>query len=240
MKNTLPGPGEQAIQLISESYKLNKLDIGEDAHLSKKGLNSDIESYDVPGLGHLCIIKTKIVLGLMKMETVVLSTTDKDLPLLTIDQIHGFGKDIQLIELYDDQISFSPDSLLDAFQKIRDRDSMIPDFSKNEDHWYDYILYPCSYAKIGKKVSKRLSRAAHDGIRVYLSRGVSAPACDPAEKKAKVREFADNLIKNGGPAVDTVTKMFGPDTAKRLILQHMYAVENCQERSDFHSYCSYQ
>ena len=40
-----------------------------------------------------------------------------------------------------------------------------------------------------------------------------------------MREFAVNLYNNGGPAVDQIKKLFGEETAKRLILRHMYGVD---------------
>ncbi len=51
-----------------------------------------------------------------------------------------------------------------------------------------------------------------------------APACSEKEKGEKVRAFAETLVEKGGPAVDTVTKLFGAETARRLILGHMYGV----------------
>ena len=45
-----------------------------------------------------------------------------------------------------------------------------------------------------------------------------------AIERAKVQAFAERLFAEGGPAVDQVTKLFGEQTAKRLILQHMYGV----------------
>ena len=46
-----------------------------------------------------------------------------------------------------------------------------------------------------------------------------------AAKKEKVAAFAETLFSQGGPAVDTIVKLFGRETAERLILHHMYGVE---------------
>ena len=151
----------QALSALTRSFKLHKVDLGQDAHLKKSGMAFDTAAGEIEGIGHLCIMKMKGLLGLMKMETVVLAVSDKDVPLYNVDWIAAFGKEMQIMELYDNQISFQPDSLLQAFQKIKDRDAQLPDKTSDEEHWYDDILYPCSYAKKGdKKTKNRLYRAA--------------------------------------------------------------------------------
>ena len=67
-----------------------------------------------------------------------------------------------------------------------------------------------------------MSSAAQDYLTVYTELLAEAPSCDSAEKAAKVQAFAERLFEEGGPAVDQVTKLFGEQTARRLILQHMY------------------
>ena len=226
MKKKTPGFGEYTLQLLTKNYTVTPCDLGSDAKLSKKGFHFETEAYDVSGLGHLCIMKMKGLAGLMRMETVVLAVTDKDVPLYNVDWIGAMGRETQIMELYNDQISFQPDSLLQAFQKIKDRDAEITDYTSDEAHWYDDILYPCSYAKKGKKVSARLHRAARDCTRVFLARAAQAPSCDPEVKKEKVRSFAETLYSEGGPAVDMLTQLFGEETAKRVILGHMYGLKD--------------
>jgi len=207
---------------LSRTFTLKQLDLGADARLSKKGFTFETESYDVVDLGHLCIMRMKAMLGLMRMETVVLSVTHKDVPLINLDYVKAAGKETQIVELYDTQISSDPEELLNAFQQIRDRDADLADYTSGSAHWYDNILYPCSYHKTGKGVSDRLAAAARDCAGKYISLLASAPDCDHAEKQGKTRAFAEQLFANGGPAVDQVTKLFGRDTAERLILRHMY------------------
>ena len=48
----------------------------------------------------------------------------------------------------------------------------------------------------------------------------------PQAKQAKNRAFAERLFAEGGPAVDQVTKLFGTETARRLILRYMYGVRS--------------
>ena len=209
---------------LSRTYSLNQLDLGADARLAKKGFTFETESYEIAELGHLCIMRMKAMLGLMRMETVVLSVTHRDAPLINLDYVKAAGKETQIVELYKTQITAEAEELQEAFRKIRDRDADLADYTSAGKHWYDDILYPCSYHKTGKGVSDRLAGTARDCAGTYLSLLSSAPACDPAEKQDKVRTFAETLLKSGGPAVDQMTKLFGHDTAERMILRHMYGV----------------
>lgn len=217
--------GELARSVLGQGWTLVREDLGEDAHLQKNGMAFDTETYSLPGLGHLCILRMNAFLGLMRMETAVLSATERDLPLLNLDWVSAAGKETQIAELYDVQLQPLGEETLSVFQALKDRDGDLPE-PKAAEHWYDAILYPCSYHKAGRGLSRRFNSAAEDYLRAFVSLSGDAPVCDPAEKAAKVRAFAETLLEKGGPAVDMVTKLFGPDTAKRLILGHMYGVKD--------------
>lgn len=81
-----------------------------------------------------------------------------------------------------------------------------------------------SYLKTGRNVSGRLSQAAADYISIFEAQLHDAETCDREAKTAKVREFTDTLISDGGVAVNQMTKLFGRETAERVIRRHMYGV----------------
>lgn len=216
--------GELVCRLLKSKYALQKEDIGADAHLAKSGFVFDTESYAVEGLGHLCVMRMKAMLGLMKMETVVLSSEGKDVPLFNLDYVSVLGKETQIAELYDTQLQPWPENAQSAFQALKARDADLPEPAAKAAHWYDEILYPCSYHKAGKGLSERLAAAARDYVQTYLAQLETAPDCDRDAKRAKIRGFAETLFAQGGPAVDQVTKLFGHEVAGRLILRHMYGV----------------
>ena len=216
--------GELLLRELEKRYTVRREDVGADARLSKSGMAFETESYVVEGLGHYCIMRMKAMLGLMKMETAVLSPVGKDLPLFNLDWVKAMGKETQIVEIYDTQLQPLATSAIDAFEQIRGRDRDLEDYSSGKAHWYDAILYPCSYHKTGKGVSARLARAAGDYVQAYLKLTEDAPDCDVAAKEEKARAFAETLFEQGGPAVDQVTRLFGRDCAKRLILRWMYGV----------------
>lgn len=219
------GLGDMVRTLLEKQYALKKEELGADARLSKKGMVFETEAYEIPDLGHFCILRMNAFLGLMKMETAVLSVTGKDVPLLNLDWVRAFGKETQIVELYDTQLEPYPEALLSEFDALRRRDDDLPAQEAKGAHWYDAILYPCSYHKAGKKLTERLAAAARGYMETFLRQLADAPACGAEAKRAKNRAFAERLFAEGGPAVDQVTKLFGPETAKRLILRHMYGVK---------------
>ncbi len=226
--------GRMISEELMRDYKLIRMDIGEDAHLKAKGFVFTTESYEVQGAGHLCIMEMHAMLGLMKMETVILSSFDKDMPLYNLDRVIVPGKITQIAELYDTQLSTYPGHHLDEFRAIADRDSDMEDYISAGEHWYDRILYPCSYHKTGRRsilragnksdISARMDETAARHIHTFVSQIKTAEVCDKEQKRNKVREFADNLISHGGPAVDQVTRLFGSEISERLIRNHMYGV----------------
>ena len=163
----------------------------------------ETKSYEITTVGHLCILRMKAMLGLMKMETVVLAPEEKDMPLLNLDWVGVLGKETQIVEFYDTQLTpCSPESLA-GFQAVCDRDADLPNMEAKP-HWYDAILLPCSYHKAGRGISKRLAAAAHDDLEQYIRQLKVAPLCDQAAKKAATRAFAERLCTEGGPAVGQI------------------------------------
>ena len=210
---------------LQQKHTLRQKDLGGDARLRKNGMTFETEAYAVEGLGHLCILRMNAFLGLMKMETAVLAVTERDVPLLNLDWVNAAGKETMMAELYDTMLQPCEAETLARFQAVKDRDGDLPE-PPSKPHWYDSLLFPCSYHKSGKKLGGRFNRAAADYVRVFLSALETAAPCDRAEKGAKIRSFAETLVAQGGPAVDMVTRLFGAETAHRLILRHMYGVED--------------
>ncbi len=223
MKDSL---GKMVRDQLLREYELEQQDIGSDAHMKRKGFVFDTEVYIIKGVGHMCIMKMSAMLGLMKMETVVLSSFDRDMPLYNLDRVTALGRETQIMELYDTQLNPYPKNKLDEFRYITDLDAELEDYVSPGEHWYDAILYPCSYHKTGKKskVSSHLSKAAEDYTATFIRKLGEAAPCNSKLKREKVKEFADNLVSSGGPAVDQVTRLFGTETAARLIKKHMYGV----------------
>ncbi len=92
MSNTMR-LGEMVRTRLEKQYALKKEDLGADARLSGKGMVFETEPYEIPDLGHFCILRMNAFFGLMKMETAVLAVTGKDVPLLNLDWVRAKGRD---------------------------------------------------------------------------------------------------------------------------------------------------
>ena len=213
--------GRLAREVLGEHFPLEKKDIGADAHLAKNGMVFETEVYAVGYVGQLCILRMKAMLGLMRMETVVITPANRDLPLINLDWVKALGKETQIAELYDTQLAPYPEEALAAFEAVRQQGADLEEVPSTP-HWYDAVLYPCSFHKAGKGLSERFSSMAEAYLRVYAGQLALAVSCDSAKKAEKNRAFAQRLFDEGGPAVDQVTKLFGRETAERLILKYMY------------------
>ncbi len=216
--------GDFIKEQLSRVCTLRAEDIGADARLAKRGMAFETEAYGLKGLGHLCILRMRAPLGLMSMETIVLSCTHRDVPLFNLDRVRVPGKETVIAELYDTQLAPWPQSAQDNFARIKAHYADVGDFAAGKAHWYDAVLYPCSFHKTGRGVSARLTEASEEYVRAFLAQLQSAAPCEAEAKQAKVRDFAERLLAEGGPAVDQVTKLFGNAVAERLILRHMYGV----------------
>ena len=218
------------LNALGRTYTLRQKDLGADAHLSAKGMAFETESWEVVGVGHLCVMRMNAFVGLMRMETAIIAPTAVDAPLFNLDWVKALGTETQIAELYDTQLVPWPEECHDAFEFVRAQYADVPDAPAGDARWYDDVLYPCSFHKKGRELigrkglTERMSRAAQDYLTVYAELLEAARPCDQAEKSARVRAFAERLFEEGGPAVDQVTRLFGGQTAKRLILQHMYGV----------------
>ena len=215
---------DSILTALGRNHELSQEDLGTDARLSAKGMTFETESWRIAGVGHLCVMRMKAFFGLMRMETAVIAPTDVDAPLFNLDWVTAFGTETQIAELYDTQLQPWPNECHEAFEFARSQYADLPDAPAGEPRWYDDILYPCSFHKKGKGMTERMSRAAQDYLTVYSELLAAAPTCDSAAKAVKVRAFAERLFAEGGPAVDQVTRLFGEQTARRLVLQHMYGV----------------
>ena len=212
-----------AIEVLEKDHELSKLDLGDDAHLEKNGMVFDTEAYTVAGLGHLCIMRMSAMLGLMKMETVVLAATEKDIPLLNIDWVSAAALETQIIEYYDTQLEPCSDSLLNMLRVVKSHAAGIPD-KDSTPHWYDALIMPVSVGKRGVGCTRRFNDLSREAFTSVVSQAGVLPPCDSAAKAEKVRAFAEGLVTHGGPAVDQVTKLFGAETARRLVVNHMYGM----------------
>lgn len=223
--------GELVLSAFKHDYTLEKCDLGTDAVLSKSVVKLRTEAWRVGDVGHLCIMRMRAFFGLVRMETAIFAPTTIDAPLFNIDWMSVFNTETQIAEFYDVQLQPWPEEFQAELKSISDGIADLPDM-KSEPHWYDDLLYPCSCGKKGKDIASQLAATACDYTVGYVAQLPLLPTCDRQQKTAKVRSFAERLYADGGVAVKQITQLFGSETARRMVVQHMYGIELTDEAAN--------
>ena len=50
---------------LAKRFSVRQEEIGADARMTKKGMVFDTETYTVEGIGHLCVLRMRAMMGLM-------------------------------------------------------------------------------------------------------------------------------------------------------------------------------
>ena len=219
--------GQYTVDSLGRYFDLVQKDLGGDSRLSKRGMTFETKSWEISGVGHLCVMRMKAFFGLMKMETIVIAPFEADLPLYNADWVKAFGTETQIAELYDTQLEPWPETSQKKFLGIKAGFADLPDAPSGE-HWYDSVLYSCSIHKKGKGLTDSFNKLAREYTDLFVAELAAAAAsgkCPVDLKKARVSEFAHKLVANDGPAVSMMAKLFGKETMQRIVLKHMYGVE---------------
>ena len=188
-----------------------------------KGIRFHVKAYEALGLGHVSVMTGSGMLGLMKMDTLIVNPFLKDAPLLSYDRIHALGNDTLFLEMFDTMLgnSFSPQDALTCAEKRAD-------WLENPlgAHWYDSIrIAPCIHKKGKKADSPELDAFCGEVVRAYLKAADACGECDPAKKRRKALAYSEGLLKNGGPATDPVKKAIGEEAAAELFRVYLFGTD---------------
>ena len=206
---------------INSEFELTKLDIGQDSLMKKKGMKFQIEVYEVKNIGQLFLMKMNAMFGLMKMETVVFSVNNRDVPLFNMDYIKAFGKETFIMELYNFMLNPYKEEYLEEFSKAKEKDNDIENYT-TEPKWYDKYHFEETYMKTGKKLNNRFRITANNYIDILVKQIKDLDPCDNKLKQEKIKEFADTLYEKGGPAVNSFKDLFGLEKTKKVVCEYMY------------------
>ena len=191
------------------------------AKIDKSGMHFKITTYAVKGFGHLSVIDMKAMLGLMKMESVILNAETRDLPLYSGDLIRVAGKCTVLQEFYNTMIDPMSEDAKAPYRKVREKYRNLPPYVTGP-HWYDDIRYDFTLGASGKGLAEKEGQITKDYFDAYLENVARSAACDPAEKRAKTAAYVDGLFKNGGPAVDQFKKLIGEEAAREVFEKYVF------------------
>ena len=203
----------QLADMFSEKYQLKAADAGEYSKMSKNGMNFLISAFDArrregEGSFRVSFIELKAMLGLMAMETAIITSQDRDVPLFSFDLIRAFGKNTLLIEADSTQVGEAPQELLKRGNALKAKYSDLTVY-QTEKRWYDAIKYPMSVAVTGKGVKEKVTDIVGDYAGLFLDWMESAPECEESIKTAATKAYVDRLLGEGGTSTDQFNKLFG-------------------------------
>lgn len=199
-------------------FPLRRLDIGDFADIAGKGMRFHTRVYDAEGAGRLCLMEMKAFGGLMKMESAVFSPVTLDGPLFSCDMVDAMGNITLLLELYDTTLSHPA---MEALGEVKARYAALPAHDPGR-HWYDSLRLPVSDFKKAKGQRPAFAEYAGGYNEAYFA---LLPGCGPAdarEKMAANAAYAEGLLKNGGPAVDTFRKILGEEKTAAFLQRYMF------------------
>ena len=198
---------ERILTLINNRYATSEIDCGEFANMKVNGMKFSIRAFKAAGLGHVSIMRATAMLGLMKMDTLIINPTELDLPLYSYDRIFAMGNDTLITELYATTVGeFSDEKMLEVLAS--EKYSALTERDPGE-HWYDSIKLRPSISKKGKKAQTELINSlTEQHFEAYFASN-SAPVTDIEAKQEKARVYVNGLIEKGGPSTDVFKKAIG-------------------------------
>ncbi len=213
---------EQILNELRRDYTVRRRDVGPYGVLKKSGMTFEISAYEVEGLGSMSVIDMSAMLGLMRMESFILTAENRDVPLFSGDFIKAAGKCTLLEEFYDNMISPLDEESAAAYRQVKARYADLPPYETGP-RWYDAIRYDFTLGAVDKSLKDRKEEITAAYFAAWRGNVDRAPAVDPAEKKARTAAYVDGLFANGGPAVDQFKKLFGEETAREIFEKYVFS-----------------
>lgn len=214
---------DELIKIIKTHYELEPVNTSEYDGLKINGMRFDIKAYEAKNLGHISVMTAKGLFGLMKMDTIIITPSEADLPLLSYDRIKVMGNDILIAEPFDTVVDTDTLDNLDRLEALVSKYDYLPyrDMGK---HWYDDIkLSGCMSFKGKKNLSSTFNALAKEYLETYLSLPY-VEVSDVALKKQKTLNYVNDLIENGGPSTNVFIKAIGKEKTKKLFYQVLFGV----------------
>lgn len=212
---------DRLLTMLGEKFPLTERPSGEFSRLKVSGMRFEISAYYARGLGHVSVMRASGFFGLMKMDTLMITPTELDLPLYSYDRIHAMGNDTLIVELYDTTLNAVDASVLsDAKAKYSSLSERDPG-----EHWYDEIKLKESISKkCKKKDASSMDELACEHFRAFI--GLSAgEVADFAAKRGKTELYVNGLLERGGPSTDVFKKALGEEKTSELFKKVLFGLD---------------
>ncbi len=210
---------DKMLEALQAKFTLNELDVGEFTKIKVKGMNFTIKRYHAKGIGNVSVMKAAGFFGLMKMDTLIINPTERDMPLFSYDRVLAMGNDTLILELYDTLLGETD------LRQIKAVNKAYASLSNHDlgQHWYDNIKLSESASKKGKKKdTASFDEMARDYFKAYVELAGKAEECDSDAKKEKASVYVEGLLKNGGPSTDIFKQYYGEEKTAYLFRKILF------------------
>jgi len=210
---------EKLLNAIGKAYPLTEKDVGNFKSLKASGMKLSIRAFDAEGLGSVSVMRASGFFGLMKMDTLIITPTKIDMPLLSYDRVLAMGNDTLIYELYD---TYMKKTALEAVAEVKAEHAALPDHDLGE-HWYDSIKLSESISKKGKKMHTVPFDVLTDHyMNAFLADCAKAGSCEEVVKREKASVYVEGLLSNGGPSTDVFKKALGKEITAELFRKVLF------------------
>ena len=196
-----------AVAVLKEKFSLKDITPEKYRTMGSALMRFHLEQYAIEGLGNLCVLKTKAMLGLMQLLTVVVTPNNgKNVPFLLIDTMDMGKKHLCYVEYYDCTADgANKDLILAASAPYADVENYA-----EKPAWYVSERMEGSLIKAGDKA--RLEQMALDALRAYAAQAAAAPM--KPENLEGLRAFQARMVKEGNPSTAALTRTLGKEGAE--------------------------
>lgn len=206
---------DSLLKKLNTMYSLNEVS-KQNLDISK--MHFCVTQYYAKNLGNVSIMQGKTTNGLMKMDILIINPFEKDIPLFSYDRVKTLLKDNLYCELFETRVD---NDKVPEF--IKDLGKLNKYNIKLKPNWYDDILYKESInSKTSKLHSKYLDESSNKFFNAYLKWSIQARNCDRYLKKAKAKEYTENLLQKGGPSTDLFIKEKGKEFTEKLFREVLF------------------
>lgn len=196
-----------AVAVLKEKFVLKDITPEKYRTMGNLMMRFHLEQYEAEGLGNLCVLKTRAMLGLMNLVTVVVTpSSGRNVPFLLIDTMDMGKKHLCYVEYYDCTADGADkDLLLAAGAPYGD----VANYAEKP-AWYVKERMAGSLIKTGDKT--RLDQMALDALKAY-ARQAAAASVKP-ENLEGLKAFQQRMVQEGNPSTAALTRTLGQEGAE--------------------------
>lgn len=214
-----------ASEITARSFALNAVELGEFAAFSVKPMKVTARRWKVEGLGGLTLMNARAAFGIMKMQTLVFTPSERDIPLFSWDIIEAMGKVTLLITYYDFPVSNKQPNY-SVQREIRKSLENMKEYVIPSSWLDEYCINDLTVArKSGKKSLPIMEKAIEQSLFAYLEMARNSSPLTPEkslQKKQLIEEYVDKLFSLGSPTTKVFVKAIGEEKSKEFYKNVMF------------------